>query len=546
MKRILLALSLLLFSLPALAVESWTISRPNVGVNKTGVVLTANGISTTWSGTPFSISSGGCGASITAQSVTNTTTASITLTTGTCTGIITLTDGTATTTVRVWTGVFADNFTRANNQNPWNGWTDLNLQNAGTSVYTISSNTLLATPSSNSPQYVFDQLTRPSAENNTDQLSAESVTWSGAGAGGNNAPWLISRLQGGGGSGNSFYSASMELNAGTSQARTRIFSYNGTTLTAIGTSANVTLTSGHTYTLWFSVIGTSPTSLQAVLYDTTSITFDPLNPGTTTVVASTTASDSTAGLQVAGGYAMAQNGTTGFNVNQYNSYKDVQTAATTYQVVPNGTVFQASGVAQPFFMAANGSLASSVTVTVSVSGAATPASQGVTLAAGDGPNNSFNLTSSTAANNVVSFTNSASLTNPANINFTITGPVVNVAVNDPNLYYDAVGWYKDPGNAWIETNAPGNKIKVGLATANFGSITLGVDVSLVTAAGVAAADYPYVNYSINGGPSTRVQLVAGQTSITLVGLTSLTGVYSIYASFDSITNSSSYNRWGNG
>lgn len=544
MKKTAFVCLLWLVSLPALA--SWTVSRPNVGVGATGVVLTANGSGTTWSGTPFSISSGGCGASITAQSVTNTTTASITLTAGTCTGVITLSDGSTTTPVRAWTGVYADSFTRANNQNPWNGWTDLNLQNAGTSAWTIQSNALLSSPSGNSPQYVFDQLTRPSAENNADQLSAASSAWDGTGSGGNKSLWLYHRLQGGGGSGQSFYAADIEFNAGANQARSRIFSYNGTTLTAIGTSANVTLTSGHTYTLWFSSVGASPTAHQAVIYDTTGGGFDPLNPGSTTVVASATASDGTSGLQASGGYAVGQNGVTGFTVAQYNSYKDVQTAATAYQVVPSGTVFQASGVAQPFFVVANGSVGSSVTVTVTVTGAATPSPQTVTLPAADGSYNNFSLTSSTAANNVVAFTNSGGLTDPASVNLTITGPAVSIPVNDANLYYDAVGWYKDPGNAWIETNAPGNKIKVGVNTTNFGSLTLGVDVSLLTNAGVAAADYPYVYWSVNGGPATRVQLAPGQTSITLVGLTGLSGSYDVYALFDSITDSPSYDRWGNG
>lgn len=74
------------------AQNSNTPSPSAIGISTTGNVITLTGVGTNWTGSPFTLH-GGCSASITAQSVSSTTAASVTLTTGTCAGNLYITDG---------------------------------------------------------------------------------------------------------------------------------------------------------------------------------------------------------------------------------------------------------------------------------------------------------------------------------------------------------------------------------------------------------------------------------------------------------------------
>lgn len=89
MRRLLI---MLLLSVPLFAQNSNTPSPTSIGISTTGNVISLTGAGTTWTGSPFTLH-GGCGASITAQSVSSTTAASVTLTAGTCAGNLYITDG---------------------------------------------------------------------------------------------------------------------------------------------------------------------------------------------------------------------------------------------------------------------------------------------------------------------------------------------------------------------------------------------------------------------------------------------------------------------
>lgn len=88
-----------------------------VTVNTSGNVLTLTGSSTTWTGTPFSVT-GVSGCSITAQNVISNTSATITFTAGTQIGIAILSDGTNTFNLSIAPVnsiiINSDNFKRAN------------------------------------------------------------------------------------------------------------------------------------------------------------------------------------------------------------------------------------------------------------------------------------------------------------------------------------------------------------------------------------------------------------------------------------------------
>jgi hypothetical protein len=77
---------------------TFSADRPSVLTGSGTVVVPLTGTDTTWTGTPFSLTSPPTGWSIASQSVTNATTASITLNRGSGTGTITISDGTSTAT----------------------------------------------------------------------------------------------------------------------------------------------------------------------------------------------------------------------------------------------------------------------------------------------------------------------------------------------------------------------------------------------------------------------------------------------------------------
>lgn len=121
------------------------ISSPTlITVNSIGNILTLTGTSTTWTGTPFSIS-GVSGCTITAQNVTSNTAATITVTAGSQIGMLVISDGTNLFNLSVAPAnsilINADNFKRSNTAlgGVGNGTTDV------LTAFEISSNQLRTT-----------------------------------------------------------------------------------------------------------------------------------------------------------------------------------------------------------------------------------------------------------------------------------------------------------------------------------------------------------------------------------------------------------------
>ena len=93
---------------------SFTVNPAQLAVSSTANIITLVGTGTTWSGTPFTIS-GGTGASITAQTVTDNTHASITVSAGSATGTLTVSDGTNTAPITVLAATTYGTATMINN-----------------------------------------------------------------------------------------------------------------------------------------------------------------------------------------------------------------------------------------------------------------------------------------------------------------------------------------------------------------------------------------------------------------------------------------------
>ena len=148
------------------------------------------------------------------------------------------------------------------------------------------------------------------------------------------------------------------------------------------------------------------------------------------------------------------------------------TAATAYTLTgpSTGTPGTASSA---FTVAANGSLAASVTVTPSdgaAGGTFTPAS--VTLAAGSSPSATFTYTAASAGSFTISTTNTGGLTNPGSVTYTASTTSVSIAPNNTSILYSPYNWNVG-ANAAISINGGGD-FRVAFSGA---SCTLNFDVS---------------------------------------------------------------------
>lgn len=86
----------------------------------------------------------------------------------------------------------------------------------------------------------------------------------------------------------------LSVNFTVSSANVGVYSRISGSFTQIGSSSSFTPTNGHTYSIDFSAVGTSPTTLSVTVTDVTA----------STVVATYSDTDSTSGLQIAGTYAI--------------------------------------------------------------------------------------------------------------------------------------------------------------------------------------------------------------------------------------------------
>jgi hypothetical protein len=92
-----------------------------------------------------------------------------------------------------------------------------------------------------------------------------------------------------------------------------------------------------------------------------------------------------------------------------------------------------------------------------------------------------------------------------------------------NVFYSPYNWYSDgggslqsnnikAGSTYAITNTPGAYLKTKFSGTSF---SIDVDVSALTGASVLAANYPAIEYSVDGGAWTRTQLASSSTTISI-------------------------------
>lgn len=192
-----------------------------------------------------------------------------------------------------------------------------------------------------------------------------------------------------------------------------------------------------------------------------------------------------------------------------------ETVATAYTV----TGANSGNIGDPitYTVAANGSLAGDVTVTINASPDGTLSSSTVVLAAGPTPSGTFTYTPATAGTKTLSFTNNGALGNQANLTVTAsTGPQV-VPVTDPAILWAPTVWHDVQVGTYgvatrsMQSSSSGAYLKFRVQACT--DVSLLIDSSI--SAGMPAGDRPSIRYSVDGGPWQIVQ-VASQTSISLL------------------------------
>jgi len=190
-----------------------------------------------------------------------------------------------------------------------------------------------------------------------------------------------------------------------------------------------------------------------------------------------------------------------------------------------------------FTVSPNGTYTGTITVTPSGGGLSIPIV--LTFNTNSTPQ-TFTITPTATGTVTLIPTNSGSLTNPSSMSYNVIAPPTIISVNNAGLFFSPYNWYFS-GSSYAIAQNPGAYLKTNF-TGTSAAINLSQDflVSSATAAGY----YPRIQYQVDGGSITDVQLTASTTSIVVAtGLTS--GTHSLFVVYPGNGNNSlsSPDRW---
>ena len=342
-----------------------------------------------------------------------------------------------------WTQQTSDNFNRANSAVVGDNWIDTTG-----GVYSINGNQLNALVTGSNP--INNILLRPASEDTIDQR--ESINFLGS-AVTSAQIWLALRTQTPGTEYILGYNGSLTIGDYIGESAVNVF----------GTSS-VSINSGHTYTLTATATGTSATTLTLSLYDDTS----------STLVGSTTQTDSTASLQKAGQEGLFVNsGSSGTTValGNYVSYIDNASSAATDYTLTGPSSINLNQTSSNFAACPNGTYTGTITPNDGGAGGTfTPSS--LTFS-GLSDCQTFTYSPSSSGTKTISTTSSPSLSNPSGLSTSVTDPTATISITNSNLDWSPYNWHFN-GSTFAETQAGGGYVKVAFTGSTLG---LNIDTS---------------------------------------------------------------------
>lgn len=476
---------------------SFTCSPAFVNVSSTGNVITLVGTSTAWVGgvTTFTVS-GGTSPSITAQNITSTTAATVTLSAGTSAGTLAISDGVNTQTVKALGtfvsdtlvdtgGVLLENHTGQIGAT----WAKDSSFSAGSIVFTTTPGNGVRQNASGGDSDYYASGTPGTADYDV------QATWNGITAGSLPSQTFVSGRNTGA---NSWYGFYYTTKGGTSNNTTswciakRIGG--GLTYLSFGKRVDTTLVQG-THTLRLSIRG------QLLL-------------GYLDGVLVSWAKDTSLSAAGNAGLSIFQGGLAD-NVYQWQgtyTATDVLAAATAIGLAtPTGasatfvTTLPASAASGNIYAFMDGLYTGTVNFSDGGAGGTfTPSSLTYSASAAG---QSFTYTPAAGSvGTTVTLTASATGLTSASANFKIAGAQQAIAYNDSHIYYPPYCWY-DSGT-YKECNAAGRYVKAAFTGTSF---AMKVDPSVF---GVWTTEPNVVTYFVDGGPKTDLVLDGGNVQTT--------------------------------
>lgn len=338
-------------------------------------------------------------------------------------------------------------------------------------------------------------LTRPTGEN---QADARIIIYASPPSGTTGSFQIVLRRA----DANNFYLLACNLNGASSVGQ--IFKYVGGSLTQLGANQTFTYVAGHVLTIDASVLSTT---LAITINDVTASAL---------MVNNYTQTDSS--LSAAGQYAIStQGGTATYAITKIEYYNQSTGPTPGSDTV---TLTESASIA----------IGASDTAAVAESAVVGPTStDSATVAEG------ATVSAAVAAAEAAIVTDSG------------TVPGVPGSVTDPNVFFSPNGWYSNGAGAmqpnginasstFAVSNSPGNYIKI---KPNCTGLNMTYDNTLYS----AAADYPFVQWRVDGGPWNAVQLASGDagSKSLATGLTAGSHLFEIY--FVKIGANGGNDRW---
>jgi hypothetical protein len=444
-----------------------TCSPTTLNVSTTGNSVTLTGTGTTWTagtpGSPTFTISGGTGPAITAQTVASGTSATLTISTGTSSGTLTITDpnsgATATITVQDPTGGMNanDTFTdldgvdlSAHTADDGQGWTKHTGASTSGASIVVGTNRIHANHGGDNVYY--HNVTPASSDYVVEADFVVQTITTG------NLTGLIARYDTAAKTGYFF---------GYDPAQTawRLISNVAGVVTTLSTTG-ATLTAGNTYHVKLAVAGTSIKGYVAGVQ-------------TASVTDSSVSAAGKPGVWTQG----VMSSTTGINIDNFTATDgSIVASPGSITVGTTGNVITLTGFGtawlstNPSFSLTGGTGAAKTAQNITSNTTAT-----ITVSAGSAPATLTITDPSTGANTTIA----------------VAGASTSIPITDSNLFWSPGNWDRT-NTGYAQTTCCGAYLKIAFTgTAN---LSLNLDFSPLSGAGVTTANYPKLSWYIDDGP----------------------------------------------